>query len=336
MKSGSPSSLPSRLAQYLLNSLLSAAAFVTVVIYSPLPVPFLEAICGNQIFRLALLVIVGLLLFHYLAARIRWGAVVAALIVVVLLVEVWLAIPFLPAQRAPKSGGPVRLLTYNTHGTNVTAFLTLLDSGQVDIACYEEVLEKRANWSGYLHKEAERRGYYDVYQRQSPEEDSGILILSREPVTLEKVLEVPSRQDVMRQFMVVKTRADGRDVRIVGVHLASVEYDGISGSPVTGWSSRLQQARLLKSELKALKGPLIIMGDFNTTPTDRVFRILKGGFKDAWREGGRFLGLGASWHRYVPLFRIDHILYRGFSHVRRARMLGARSDHYALKVDLYW
>ena len=326
--------MPARFARYILNSLLAAAALATVVIYSPLPVPFLEAVCGNQIFRLALLVIVGLLLFHYLAARIRWGAVVAALTVVVLLAEVWLTIPFLPAHRTPKSGGPVRLLTYNTHGTNVNAFLTLLDSGEVDIACYEEVLEIRANWAGYLHKEAERRGYYDVYRRLSPEEHSGILILSREPVTLEKVLEVPSQRDVMRQFMVVKTRADGREVTIVGVHLASVEYDGISGSPVTGWRSRLEQARLLKRELKALKGPLIIMGDFNTTPTDRVFRTLKNGFKDAWREGGR--GLGASWHRYVPLFRIDHILYRGFSHVRRARMIGARSDHYALKVDLYW
>ncbi|NQU05541.1 MAG: endonuclease/exonuclease/phosphatase family protein [Calditrichaeota bacterium] len=101
------------------------------------------------------------------------------------------------------------------------------------------------------------------------------------------------------------------------------------------WKVRLEQARAIAHEIDRINGPLIVLGDFNTTPTDRIFRIICSQLTDTWVETGKSLGL--TWHLEAPLFRIDYILYKNFQAAANGKLYTFRysSDHLVYNVDLF-
>ncbi len=81
--------------------------------------------------------------------------------------------------------------------------------------------------------------------------------------------------------------------------------------------------------------PLIVSGDFNSTPHHSAFYRLAEGLQDAFKVAGR--GWGATYHVDWPVARIDHVLVGPEWKLVSARVAAPTvSDHLPLVVRLRW
>lgn len=81
--------------------------------------------------------------------------------------------------------------------------------------------------------------------------------------------------------------------------------------------------------------PLLLCGDFNSTPHNWSFQRLAAGRRDAFRDAGR--GWGATYHAQLPFARIDHVLIGPEWESLSARVYPSSiSDHRPLLVRLRW
>ena len=81
--------------------------------------------------------------------------------------------------------------------------------------------------------------------------------------------------------------------------------------------------------------PLLLIGDFNSTPHNWVFNRISSGLQDAYEETG--VKRKASYHSRFPVVKIDHVLVSEEWEVLGADVLPyAHSDHMPLLVLLRW
>ena len=79
--------------------------------------------------------------------------------------------------------------------------------------------------------------------------------------------------------------------------------------------------------------PVILCGDLNSTPNNRVYRTLSGRLRDAFAEAGE--GWGMTYHARLPAVRIDYVFVSEEWEVVAARVQEAHlSDHLPLLVTL--
>lgn len=79
--------------------------------------------------------------------------------------------------------------------------------------------------------------------------------------------------------------------------------------------------------------PVILCGDMNSTPNNRVYRTLSSRMRDAFAEAGA--GWGMTYHARLPAVRIDYVFVSEEWEVVSARVPKARlSDHLPLLVTL--
>lgn len=81
--------------------------------------------------------------------------------------------------------------------------------------------------------------------------------------------------------------------------------------------------------------PVIVIGDFNSTPNNWVFNRIATGLRDVYKEAG--VKSKASYHSRMPVVRIDHVLVSEEWEVVGADILPyPHSDHRPLLVLLGW
>ena len=79
--------------------------------------------------------------------------------------------------------------------------------------------------------------------------------------------------------------------------------------------------------------PVILFGDMNSAPNNRVYRMLSSRMRDAFAEAGE--GWGMTYHARLPAVRIDYVFVSEEWEVVSARVPKARvSDHLPLVVSL--
>lgn len=131
-------------------------------------------------------------------------------------------------------------------------------------------------------------------------------------------------------------RSDGRRFVLLNTHLPYRDED------VT---ARERCAELLLQRLQALAGdePIVLTGDFNTTPDSRVHAMLSTDLQDAWLTAPRRSGPDKTFHAYTgkPDRRIDWVLVHGFRAEAARTVTHHRgklypSDHFPVVVDLSW
>ncbi|YCM44840.1 endonuclease/exonuclease/phosphatase family protein [Verrucomicrobiaceae bacterium 227] len=134
----------------------------------------------------------------------------------------------------------------------------------------------------------------------------------------------------------------GRRIQLLNVHLqpAATNLRLYSRSCWREHSSnrRLRQIELtyalqsLKQKTEYPRIPAIIAGDFNAPANDAVYKILEPAFTDAFNEVGS--GWGNTYHRAMPLLRIDHIYSSDKLIPVRARAIkSSKSDHRMVVAD---
>lgn len=98
---------------------------------------------------------------------------------------------------------------------------------------------------------------------------------------------------------------------------------------------RAREIEQIRAMLARETLPLIVSGDFNSTPHNSAFYGLADGLQDAFHVAGR--GWGATYHVEWPVARIDHVLVGPEWKVVSAHVAkSTASDHLPLVVRLRW
>ena len=154
----------------------------------------------------------------------------------------------------------------------------------------------------------------------------GVAILSRYPIrSTDHHLYLNTREAERRGFIRAEVRVDGRTVNFVTTHLDYQYEDG-----------RVFEAEQLLAALKDVKGPLIVVGDFNDIPTGGAYKLVSEQFADAWIDA-RLTDPGYSYPADKPAKRIDYILFRQGDQIRTRKawiVSTLASDHVPVVADL--
>jgi len=154
----------------------------------------------------------------------------------------------------------------------------------------------------------------------------GVAILSRFPIrSMDHRLYQNLREAERRGFIRGEISVGGVTVNFVTTHLDYQFDDG-----------RLFEAQQLLAALKDVKGPLILVGDFNDVPTGSAYKLVYEQFADGWTES-MSSDQGLSYPADKPAKRIDYIWVRRADHIRTKRawiVSTLASDHVPVVADL--
>jgi endonuclease/exonuclease/phosphatase family metal-dependent hydrolase len=165
-------------------------------------------------------------------------------------------------------------------------------------------------------------------------EDFGIAILSRYPMRLvraENLPTLPKRKGMERRGAIwVELNVNGTPVQIINTHL------GLNGDERMAQVEALLGPDWMKSE--KFHAPYVLLGDFNSRPTQPSYKRLAQEAIDATRIVPHPQEL-RTWHSKIPVFQIDHVFIPKGIHAKAAivpktPLTQVASDHLPLIVDL--
>lgn len=154
----------------------------------------------------------------------------------------------------------------------------------------------------------------------------GVAILSRRRILatdhrLYKNLREAERRGSIR----AEVNIGGQVVNFVTTHLDYQYEDG-----------RVFETQQLLAGLKDVKGPLVVVGDFNDVPSGGAYSLMRQTFDDAW-SSSQPTADGFSYPADKPAKRIDYILTRTADQIRSKRawiVETLASDHVPVVADL--
>lgn len=151
------------------------------------------------------------------------------------------------------------------------------------------------------------------------------------------------RNHLIRSQQAAIQLPDGSHFEVVNLHLSTAATD-LRLWNRSAWRNHTANRRHRRQELSvALQilsqtthfptAPVILGGDFNAPASDVVHRQLNHDFLDAFTEAGT--GWGNTFHRRLPILRIDHIYAtRHFTPIRCRAVETRHSDHRFVVADL--
>jgi endonuclease/exonuclease/phosphatase family metal-dependent hydrolase len=154
----------------------------------------------------------------------------------------------------------------------------------------------------------------------------GVAILSRFPISAIDHRKYENRREAERRGMIrVEVDVSGKTINFVTTHLDYQYEDG-----------RLFEAEQMLKFLMDIKGPLIVVGDFNEEPSGGAYKLMLTGFEDMWIRS-RAEAAGLSFPADKPVKRIDYVFTRQSDRVKAKKAWVVNtpaSDHIPVVVEL--
>jgi endonuclease/exonuclease/phosphatase family metal-dependent hydrolase len=251
------------------------------------------------------------------------------------------------AGRPPAPRG-LRVLVFNIHAgkdaagaANLDGIASVIRSSQADVVLLQEI-DRHTARSGNVDQVATLQhstGFDAAFGPSLLHYDGGeygIAILSRFAIGFRQTIPLPVRP--------VQTRAGGSQeprvallafthplttppiLRVLNTHL----------DPADGTARGQEVSHLVEAyqDQAVAKTPVIVGGDFNSTPDNPVLQPLRAaGLRDAWSECGS--GDGFTYPADKPAKRIDYLFLSGGLQCAGAQVLDVQaSDHRPLLVTL--
>src|SRR5215207_9748441 len=251
------------------------------------------------------------------------------------------AVLLCPARATPAHGRVrLRVMSYNIH-------VGIGMDKQLDLARIAEVIRRhRADIVGLQEVDSgvERTGrveeirelarltgmdYAFAHNLDYQGGQYGVAVLSRFPILAIDHRRFANRRERERRgFIRVEVEVGGRRLNFVTTHL---DYQLLEG--------RIFETEQLLKALEEVRGPLLVVGDFNEEPPDGAYEMmLKASFADAWTQaGGQDAAAGLTYPADKPTKRIDYVFYRGLGgdvHADASVPDTLASDHRPLIVSL--
>jgi endonuclease/exonuclease/phosphatase (EEP) superfamily protein YafD len=185
--------------------------------------------------------------------------------------------------------------------------------------------------------EAQGRRWLDVlaavgadYPHRAPEgwqDGAPVILFSRHPIVWKSVIGSPEGR---RPYLAADLALGERTLTVVGVHPSSP-------SPKDPSDTRQRNLQLgyLADLLEGTRGPVVVAGDFNTTPWSPFFQdlVATAGLRNA-ANGHGYIGTWPTWF-WPAQIPIDHILVKGpIAVASMGRSSRTGSDHYPVVADL--
>jgi endonuclease/exonuclease/phosphatase family metal-dependent hydrolase len=154
----------------------------------------------------------------------------------------------------------------------------------------------------------------------------GVAILSRFPIQKIDHRKYENLREAERRGMIrVEVKVGNTIVNFVTTHLDYQYEDG-----------RVFETEQLLKFLQRVRGPLIVVGDFNDEPSGSAYKLMLRRFQDAWTIG-KAKEAGLSYPADKPAKRIDYIFTRQADHIRTKQawiVNTLASDHLPVVADL--
>lgn len=235
------------------------------------------------------------------------------------------------------SNQTLRVMTYNIHvGVGLDKKLDLpriagvINAQHPDLVGLQEV-DRGVQRTQRIDEIAEiakltRMDYAFAFNLRYQGGQYGVAILSRFPImATDHRLYQNTREAERRGFIRAEVSVHGRLLNFVTTHL-DYQYD----------DGRLFESQQLLAALKDVKGPLIVVGDFNDIPVGQAYQLMRYQFGDAWTES-RAADEGFSYPADKPAKRIDYIFFRSTDRIRTKRawiVNTLASDHVPVVADV--
>jgi endonuclease/exonuclease/phosphatase family metal-dependent hydrolase len=231
----------------------------------------------------------------------------------------------------------LRVMTYNIHvgigmdkKLDLARIAAVINSQKPDLVGLQEV-DRGVQRTQRIDEIVEiakltRMNYDFAFNLRYQGGQYGVAILSRFPImSMDHRLFQNIREAERRGFIRGEVIVGGRVINFVTTHLDYQYEDG-----------RLFESQQLLAALKDIKGPLIVVGDFNDIPSGQSYQLMRKQFEDAWAES-RAKDDGFSYPADKPSKRIDYIFFRSADRVRAKRawiVETLASDHLPVVADL--
>ncbi len=211
----------------------------------------------------------------------------------------------------PLIAGELRVMSYNIHhgeGTDgkfdLVRIAELIKKEKPDLVALQEIDVKTRRASGVdqaaeLSKLTGMHAAFGVFMNYSGGE-YGQMVLSRFPIVRKENFKLPDGPEP-RAAMMVEVRPNGGRLFFVGLHLFGSR------------AQRLAQAKALAKRFEKEKAtPIILAGDFNSTPDSEPMKFLREkGWVDPTIDSD-----DKTWPSGVPKVEIDYILHRAAKRLR--------------------
>ncbi|MCC7494548.1 MAG: endonuclease/exonuclease/phosphatase family protein [Fimbriimonadaceae bacterium] len=248
---------------------------------------------------------------------------------------------FLDLRLAPlrRSGSPValRVLTYNTYYglAGAAAVAALAERCRADLVCLQEVIPPAGGTDPGPAIDAAFAGWHRAAGGE-------LRIFSRWPLREAHYVELPAMPRLFGYLRATLLVGD-HPLAVIATHLETAigretfEH-GLRGyrRDVARWHEfRLQQAAGVLQSAAQVRGPLLIAGDFNTPPRGRLYGQFAARYTDAFAAVGG--GTGYTYHRRLPLLRIDYLWSSPELRPLSCRVLPTPgSDHRPVLAEYAW
>lgn len=245
-----------------------------------------------------------------LAAWVRWRPLLGVVAALTIVGAAMFGARLLPRAAAATGGTSLRVMTFNHlfANTRVEQIVDEIRAQNADVIALQELSNPMA--------QALAQSLHDTYPYQylRPfDNPQGLGIISRFPfsTTAETQNNVRGQQ--------VTLAIGGQSLTIMNIHLGAPVIYGrkIAGIPiVTGYdaSSPTRQVGRLSQLIDAIDGPLVVMGDFNTSDREPRYQQLATRLHDAFRETNWGFGFTFPDHKRFgpitipfPVMRIDYV-----------------------------
>ncbi len=228
-----------------------------------------------------------------------------------------------------------------------------------DILCFQEFYT--ANKTGRKEKDVKKHlgeySHHFIYYglESGPDSGFGIALFSKYPIL--KTSRILFDQSI-NQAIYADLQIDQDTVRVFNIHLQSIRFGQNNYSFMDSLSlkytnrqleemkdigKRLRDAFVLRAEQSRIihryiadsPYPVIVMGDFNDTPTSYAYRRIQKGLTDTFSKAGS--GLGNTYAGDLPSYRIDFIFCsKELDPVSFRRIKSKCSDHFPITASLKW
>ncbi len=240
-----------------------------------------------------------------------------------------------------------------------------IDSVKADIICIQDFIEfynlkafySNLQWLdslGYKYQYSTRDIFLNPYYGSS---HSGIAIVSKIPL-LDSGKVYYSNSVFPESFCFVDIVWQRKKIRLFSTHLQSMFINSDSNAPMPNLYPTLEdsifimdasakeklqhydsihatQALLTKKIINQSPYPIILCGDFNSTPTNYAYHVLSQGLQDAFLKKG--IGIGGTYDGKSPTIRIDYILPSKQFVVKQYYSPKLKlSDHFPVITDIKW